>query len=98
MEGSLYSIIYVAVFLIGFISMVMAIVSFAGVIANIRDDRKRLANAIAPLIFFIPGVLNDAGKRYRVKLIIYMLLVVSAVACIYYFEVKFGKPPYMRQA
>lgn len=96
MDGTIYSVVYIAVFIIGIVSMFMTIVSFAGVITNVREDRKRLVSIVAPMVFVLPKLLNDAGRKYKARFLIYASCVVLSVVSLYIFEAAYGKPPYMQ--
>jgi hypothetical protein len=65
--------------------MLMSCYYFLSMIANVRPEKRTLANLSAPFSTFLPHFYTEAGNRYRrlhhLWLAIFLLLMAIAVTC-----------------
>ena len=97
MSGNLYSIVYITSFVILLVLFVGALYQFARTLGGVREDRKKIANFIAPFIFVLPGILTKKGNHHRIKFFIFALLATAIAFGLFQMESMYGKPPYMEQ-
>jgi len=95
MSGTLYSVVYIATFLVAFVSVGAAVYQGARLIGEVRKERRMVANLIAPLILIVPGILTDKGNVHRVRFVIFLLVAGAAVFSLYQMELNYGKRPYI---
>jgi hypothetical protein len=71
--------VYIAILLIGMVSIFMSIYHLSRTLNNIRPQRRMLANFIAPFVLIIPGMFSNEGNKHRFWFAIYAMLSLSAV-------------------
>ena len=97
MNGTTYSVTYIAIFLTAFVSMGFAIYNFVKMLSEVKAEKRTVSNFLAPIIFFIPGMFTEKGIKNKYKFIAFLTIVVVSVYLLVYLEGNYGKPPYMQQ-
>ncbi len=95
MSEPLYNTIYIAILLVGFASTILAIHQFGQLLGQVRPEKRMLANFIAPILFFVPGLFTDKGNVHRRNLLVLLMITALSASTLLLMESSYGKPPYM---